>query len=95
MTWPTPILVWKSPRPTEESNLPSWHQLRFSLTTGHKFLNALLPLLIRRLLIVEVAGVLHSDGIAGLGLIDAIAGRDLFLGDTHGFPMLVAELEMA
>lgn len=21
MTWPTPILVWKSPRPTEESNL--------------------------------------------------------------------------
>lgn len=34
-------------------------------------------------LVVKVASVLHGDLVASLGLVDAVAGSDLSLGDTH------------
>lgn len=33
--------------------------------------------------VVEVAGVLHGDGVAVLGLVDTVAGSDDLLSDTH------------
>jgi len=33
--------------------------------------------------IVEVARVLHCDGVALFGLVNAIARRDYLLGDAH------------
>lgn len=33
--------------------------------------------------VVEVAGVLHGNGVAFLGLGDAVAGRDDSLSNTH------------
>lgn len=33
--------------------------------------------------VLELAGVLHGDGVAGLGLGLSIASLDELLGDTH------------
>lgn len=43
----------------------------------------LLALAARGALVVEVAGVLHGDGVARLGLVLAVAGGDKSLLDTH------------
>lgn len=83
MTWPTPILVWKSPRPTELSNLRA-ECGQFSHGWGRDVKdNALLAPLVGCRLVVEVAGVFHGDGVASLGLVGAVAGSDQFFGDAH------------
>jgi hypothetical protein len=81
MTCPTPILVLKSPRPTEESNL----DLMISISVGviRRFAHALVSFLVRCLLVVESSGVLHCDRVALLRFVDAVAFADHGLGDTH------------
>ena len=44
----------------------------------------LLALVVLGIGVVEVASVLHGDGVALLGLVGAIAWRDELLGNTHG-----------
>lgn len=82
ITRPTPIGVLKSPLPTEESNLPHKH---VSATKSSFIIesNLLLALLVWGAIIVEVASVLHCDGIALLGPINAVTGRDGLLRYTH------------
>ena len=43
----------------------------------------LLALVIRSGGFVEVAGVLHDDGVTWFGLVDPVAGRDDLFGDAH------------
>lgn len=45
--------------------------------------HSLRALAVRSIRIIEVAGVLHGDGVALLRLVDAIALGDQLLGDTH------------
>lgn len=82
MTWPTPILVEKSPRPTEESNLAQSSVPSYAI--HRRCRNSLLALVVGGIGIEESAGVLHGDGVALLGLVDTIAGGNELLGDTHG-----------
>ena len=53
------------------------------LSKHRRIVGSLLSLLICCALIVEIAGVLHDNGIALFGFVDTIAGRNDCLGDTH------------
>jgi hypothetical protein len=80
MTWPTPILTTKSPRPTEESNLEG-KNVRCDRYEGVGE-NILRALVIRLRGVLEPAGVLHGDGLA-LGRAGAAALSDDGLLDSH------------
>ena len=80
MTRPTPILVLKSPLPTEESNLdiPISRDSRSTITS-----NLLVALILWLVRLVKPAGVLHGDGVSLAGLVGAVALFDDGLLDTH------------
>ena len=81
MTCPTPILVLKSPRPTEESNLG--RNVSIMMVMIEIVVHALLSFLVFCVLVVKCPGVLHRDCVALLRFVDAIALADHRLSDTH------------
>ena len=88
MTFPTPICVLKSPRPTDESNLGETYASQilwylFIEIGGNDEYELVAPVVILSVGIVEIACVLDCDLVTLLWVVFAVALAKDLARDTH------------